>query len=549
MRQFLVSIWPKSSLSVVACACFNALTRLGLAIGAGMRNSVLAAVSVLSLMFSLAALQAPPASAAVSLTVSASTSTVSEGSAVRISGTASGARLGSVVDLQRWYDGAWRRVARKTLVDSRRFTFRVTPPRGVQRYRVRKPAQLGQTAATSRTISITVTWRPKVTATTSVFLRSDRLWVTRVTGIAPAYALVNVQHWNSTTGTWVTTGPGAVADSAGRFRVDVDSRPNGWRFRMVSSASGPRLSGYSATLSAVQRPVPLAMNQETKIGALVADPTTGYASLALPATAGDLVSVAINAEARASTVNVELNGTPIATLEPYQQRVSTFRAPATGTYRLTPRVYDTGVSGPVTIWTSTAKTKAYDQFCCAADQDRPGQIVDFTVPASPDDMYVLTVSEYEQPPVPMRAILDTDGLPVESLYPVRTTYGNSQVFRLRKAGTHTLRYIARELEPLRVRDMLEPIVTTDATLDGGWVSGGPTSTAGAGRFRFTAPTGTTFIISSRTDGQLLTPSGDMVPVGAGETCFENAAGGQYDLIVWDSDASFSARTARRCPNN
>lgn len=513
-----------------------------------MRKSVLTAVSVLSLMFSLAVL-APPATAAVSISVTVSASTVSEGSAVRIGGTAWGARLGSVVDLQRWYDGAWRRVARKTLVDTRRFSFRVTPPRGVQRYRVRKPAQLGQSAATSRTISVTVTWRPKVTAATSVFLRSDRLWVTRVTGTAPAYTLVNVQHWNPTTGTWVTTGPGAVTDSAGRFRVDVDSRPNGWRFRMMSAPSGPRLSGYSTTLSAVQRPVPLAMNQETQIGALVADPATGYASLALAATAGDLVSVAINAEARASTVNVELNGTPIGTLEPYQQRVSTFRAPATGTYRLTSHVYDTGVSGPVTIWTSTAKTKAYDQGCCDADQDRPGQIVDYSVPASADDMYVLTVSEYEQLPAPFRSILDPDGVPVQSLYPVRTTYGNSQVFRLKKAGTHTLRYIARELKPLDVRDILEPIVTTDATLDGGWVSGGATNTAGAGRFRLTVPAGTTFVISSWTDGQLLTPSGEMVPVGAGDTCFENAAGGQYDLVVWDFDASFSAQTARRCPNN
>ncbi|MFE6647884.1 hypothetical protein ACFVJS_15050 [Nocardioides sp. NPDC057772] len=507
-----------------------------------MRKSVLTVVGALSLMFSLAALQAPPASATVTISVSASASKVSEGSAVRISGTASGAKLGSVVNLQRWYDGAWRRVASKKLVDTRRFSFRITPPRGVQRYRVHKPAQLGQGAATSPTLSITVTWRPKVTATTSVFLRSDRLWITRVTGVAPAYATVNVQHWDQATSRWITTGPGAVADSAGRYRVDVERRPNGWRFRMVSSPSGPRLSGYSTTLSAVQRPVPLAMNQEIQIGALVADTVTRNASLTLPATAGDLVSVAINAEARASTVNVELNGTPIATLEPYQHRVSVFRAPATGTYRLTSHVYD-GISGPVTIWTSTSKTLAFGQ-------DRPGQILEASVPAAADDMYTLTVSEYEQWPFPYRYFLDPDGLAVETLYTVRTSYGNARVLRLPKSGTHTLRYVPHELDPIEVSDMLEPIATTDATLDGGPVSGGPRVSSGAGRFRFTAPAGTTFIINSWVEGQLLTPSGDVVNVGAGETCFENAAGGQYDLVVWAFDTvSFSARTARRCPNN
>ncbi|OIJ24394.1 hypothetical protein [Nocardioides luteus] len=515
-----------------------------------MRKSVLTVVGALSLMFSLAALQAPPASAAVTISASASASTVSEGSAVRISGTASGAKLGSVVNLQRWYDGAWHRVASTKLVDTRRFSFRITPPRGVQRYRVRKPAQLGQAAATSPTVSITVTWRPKVTATTSAFLRSDRLWITRVTGVAPAYATVNVQHWDQATSRWITTGPGAVADSAGRYRVDVERRPNGWRFRMVSSPSGPRLSGYSTTLSAIQRPVPLAMNQETQIGALVADPATGDASLALPATAGDLVSVAITAESIVSTVNVELNGTPIATLEPYQQRVSTFRAPSTGTYRLTSHIYNTGVSGAVTIWTSTAKTKAFDEFCCDADQDRPGQIVDFTVPVSADDMFTLTVPEYEQWPFPYRSFLDPDGISLEPLYSMRTAYGNARVFRLPKSGTHTLRYVPHELDPMTVRDYLNPIATTDATLDGDPVLGGPRTSSGAGRFRLRVPAGTTFIINSRVSGQFLTPSGDVVEVGAGETCFENAVGGQYDLIVWTFDTvSFSARTARRCPNN
>lgn len=515
-----------------------------------MRKSVLTVVGALSLMFSLVAVQAPPASAAVTITATASASTVSEGSAVRINGTASGAKLGSVVHLQRWYDGAWHQVARKTLVDTRRFSFRITPPRGVQRYRVRKPAQLGQAAATSPTVSVTVTWRPKVTAATSVLLNSDRLWVTRVTGAAPAYATVNVQHWDPATSKWSTTGPGAVADSAGRYRVDITRRPNGWRFRMASSPSGPRLTGYSTTLSAVQRPVPLAMNQETQIGALVADPATGDAALALPATAGDLVSVAITAESTVSTVSVELNGTPIATLEPYQQRVSTFRAPATGTYRLTSHVYNTAVSGAVTIWTSTAKMKAYDQFCCDADQDRPGQIVEFTVPASADDMFTLTVSEYEQWPFPYRSFLDPDGLSLEPLYSVRTSYGNARVFRLPKSGTHTLRYVPHELDSMKVRDYLNPITTTDATLDGDPVFGGPRSSSGAGRFRLTVPAGTTFTINSWVDGQFLTPSGDVVNVGAGETCFEDAVGGQYDLVVWTFDTvSFSARTTRRCPNN
>ena len=513
-----------------------------------MGRSLLVALAALSLMCTLAITQAPPASAAVTVTAAASATTISEGSTVRISGKAWRARLGSVVVLQRWRDGAWRRVARKTLVDSRRFSFRVTPPRGVQRYRVRKPAHLGQAAATSPTVSVTVPWRPTVTAATSVFLRDDRMWVTRVTGTAPAYAGLELQHWDPSTGAWEAAGGATSADSEGHYLVDVAGRPAGWRFRLVSAPSGLRLPGYSPTLSAVQRPVPLGMNDEHHLGSLVADPATGLATLTLGAKAGDLVSVAIDQHARASTVSVALNGTPIATMEPYQQRVTTFRAPVDGTYRLTSYVYD-GVSGPVTIWTSTVKTAPYDERCCTADQDRPGQILEFSLDAVADDMFVLTVPSGEPLPAPTRSWLDPAGGAVQPLYTTSNAYGDAHVFRLSTRGTHTLRYTAHELEALSVRDYLRPVTTVDTDVDREPVSGGATNTAGAGRFRFVAPVGGALTVTTSAPGELLTPAGERISVVAGDTCLADAPGGQYDLIVWQADVVFSARTANACPNH
>lgn len=112
-------------------------------------------VALLVALASVTLLQAP-AGATVRITFGASSTLLTQGGVVTFSGVAKRAKLGSYVVLQRWHAGAWHRVVRHELVTSRRFVFRVTPPLGGSSYRVRKPRALGQGAAASRKIALTV---------------------------------------------------------------------------------------------------------------------------------------------------------------------------------------------------------------------------------------------------------------------------------------------------------------------------------------------------------------------------------------------------------
>ena len=105
----------------------------------------------------------PPAYAAVSVSVTASRTTLMVGQLVAVQGKASGAAPGSVVRLQHRTGGAWHTVASRRISSERLYGFWVKPPKGYQDYRVRKPAQLGQPAATSATVRLTVRWRPTLT--------------------------------------------------------------------------------------------------------------------------------------------------------------------------------------------------------------------------------------------------------------------------------------------------------------------------------------------------------------------------------------------------
>ena len=197
------------------------------------------------------ALVSPPAHAALSVTIYASASTVPEGSAVTFTGRAIDARLGSVVRLQRQRtDGSWAVVASRKLVDTRRYRFTTTPPRGYQKYRVVKPAQLRQPGRVSATKTIKVTWRPAVTLGTvkhQVVDYSTGAVTTstngRTTRLSAGFELR--RELQRSDGTWALHGRVRVASDQ-TWRDRFSSR-HGQRFRYVAPAYGSRLAKASSS--------------------------------------------------------------------------------------------------------------------------------------------------------------------------------------------------------------------------------------------------------------------------------------------------------------
>ena len=196
-------------------------------------------------------LVSPPAHAALSVTIYASASTVPEGSSVTFTGRAIDARLGSVVRLQRQRtDGSWALVSSRKLVDTRRYRFTTTPPRGYQKYRVVKPAQLGQPGRVSATKTIKVTWRPGVTlgavkhqvvdySTGAVTTSTNG----RTTRLSAGFELR--RELQRSDGTWALHGRVRIASDQ-TWRDRFSSR-HGQRFRYVAPAYGARLAKASSS--------------------------------------------------------------------------------------------------------------------------------------------------------------------------------------------------------------------------------------------------------------------------------------------------------------
>ena len=197
------------------------------------------------------ALVSPPAHAALSVTIYASASTVPEGSSVTFTGRAIDARLGSVVRLQRQRtDGSWAVVASRKLVDTRRYRFTTTPPRGYQKYRVVKPAQLGQPGRVSATKTIKVTWRPTVTLGTVKHQVADYATGAVTTTTSGKTARLSAgfelrRELQRSDGTWALHGRVRIAaDQTWRDRF---SSRHGQRFRYVAPAYGSRLAKASSS--------------------------------------------------------------------------------------------------------------------------------------------------------------------------------------------------------------------------------------------------------------------------------------------------------------
>ena len=204
---------------------------------------------ILSLLLVVAGLSlvAPPAQAALRVSLSASRATIVEDSSTTLSGRASDARLGSVVTLQRRRsDGTWSTIAERRLRTTRAFSFDVSPKRGYHRYRVVKARQLGQPREVSRTVLVTVNWRPTIAASaTGAFNSDEDTWTTTVIGSAPELAGVSLAVQRLTDGNWTATEVEIVVGSDGRFTHTIPGGARGTEYRFVSPPSGLRLAARS----------------------------------------------------------------------------------------------------------------------------------------------------------------------------------------------------------------------------------------------------------------------------------------------------------------
>lgn len=121
-------------------------------------------LALLMLTAALGLVPLAPAQAATTVSISASRTTLLLGQQSTFSGKATGAEPLSPVRLQRKISGTWRTVASSHLSATRTYRFTVKPAKGFHDFRVLRPAQSGQPAATSGVVRLAVQWRPVLTA-------------------------------------------------------------------------------------------------------------------------------------------------------------------------------------------------------------------------------------------------------------------------------------------------------------------------------------------------------------------------------------------------
>lgn len=114
-------------------------------------------------------LMAAPADAATRVSIAVSTTTLVHGSPATFTGRVPGARAGTDLVLQRRAATRWVEVATRSLrrADSGTYRFTTTPSRGVQVFRVLARREPGQRRAVSRSVTLTVRWRPSLTVSES----------------------------------------------------------------------------------------------------------------------------------------------------------------------------------------------------------------------------------------------------------------------------------------------------------------------------------------------------------------------------------------------
>ncbi|MBO9524091.1 MAG: hypothetical protein J7518_21350 [Nocardioidaceae bacterium] len=497
--------------------------------------------AVVALTMSVGAVAAP-AEAAVSISLRADHTTLMSGSTVVLSGRSPAARVGRVVVLQRRFGGAWSNVARRTLGPTHSYRFVVRPPRGTQLYRVFAPRSQGQPAASSRPVTLSVRWTPVVRTTVSAVLRPGNVWATRVTGVTVPLVALWSQRWDPGTSAWVDSGDlAAVAGPDGRFSLE---RVEPQRFRLTVRPSGSRLAGYSATLSVLQPPIPLVLDDATRIEHVLPD-AEGVVPLSVTATAGTLISVTGRSEVFGP------DGGLVVEEMPDTRDITSFRALSTGTYTL--RWHPLPITtDPVEIWATTPKVVGFDVagLCCRIQQDLPGQVVEARLLAQSGDLVVLDQSIYPSSTdgIGLRVFLDPAGSPLQPDRVWDNTDTQTSFFRIATSGSYTLRYLPRSTtSDMSLGPDLSLAPTTDLVMgaEPTWVR--TTTIPGVARARFSAVAGQTVLLTMSEFGEVLSPSGLATNVFGPQQCLPITETGTHDLLVVD-DNLVSVEVVRACPH-
>jgi hypothetical protein len=178
--------------------------------------------------------------------LSAARTNVASGAAVVLRGTVAGARTGVV--LQRRTPSSWRAVVAKRTTASGLVRFRLRPPDGDQRYRLRVPGRAGR-AGRSSAVSVRVSWQPTVTVTSaSHTTAAGGAVTTSVVGSSSRLAGVALRREvHGSNGTWEMTGATSVGPD-GRW-ADTFGSAHGDLVRYVAPGAGARLAFVSTSLA------------------------------------------------------------------------------------------------------------------------------------------------------------------------------------------------------------------------------------------------------------------------------------------------------------
>ena len=182
--------------------------------------------------------------------LSVSRTDVGSGTPVVLRGRVAAARTRVV--LQRRTPSAWRSVVAKRSTDRGVVRFRVVPPDGDQRYRLRVPGHRGR-AGRQPVASVRVRWQPTLTlASTTHAAAPGGAVTTSVSGSSSGLAGVGLRREvRSAGGTWGVAGT-TVTGPDGRW-ADTFASAHGDLVRYVAPGDGARLPVGSTTV-VVDRP-------------------------------------------------------------------------------------------------------------------------------------------------------------------------------------------------------------------------------------------------------------------------------------------------------
>jgi len=375
----------------------------------------------------------PPAGAAtISVSLTATRTTVLEGQRVGLSGQVIGAIPGSTIKLQQYTAAGWQTINSRRVWDTGRFGFSVLPARGYQRYRVVKAIYRGQPRIVSPVVILKVEWQPVLSTTATPERTADGDHVTYAGTVSGApSATVRLQRRYRSTGTWYDADSVAAGPDGGfSFLVLRDYADA--QFRIVVPRSGLRREVVSAAMPFDHLPWDLTLNEPLEITGLL--PAAHAAVVHFDATEGTEVSIAALAEGDFTAHVVAPDGSLLDTFtNQTSSRLARFVAPQSGQYTV-----DVGVDyfGYLRLWgTTTLVVPVAVGEPTPSVSPLPGQLVEYTLTGSAEQLIGIDDFSWSA------RLLDPARAPVVPLVTVRRNphFADMTIFRLPTSGAYTFR--------------------------------------------------------------------------------------------------------------